>query len=77
MERHEVEDISVRIEKIIEAVQVLSRNPLMGRPVKNGKRELVIGKGRRGCVALYRYLAKVETVLVLALQARRESSFKH
>ncbi|SEB24478.1 ParE toxin of type II toxin-antitoxin system, parDE [Variovorax sp. YR216] len=67
----------MRIEEIIEAVEVLSHSPLIGRPVKNGKRELVIGKGRRSYVALYRYLAEAETVFILALRAQRESRFKH
>ncbi len=47
------------------------------RPVKDGKRELVIGKGVRGYVALYRYLAEVDTVFILAIRAQRESGFKH
>jgi plasmid stabilization system protein ParE len=75
MERHEVEDIPGRIEEIIEAVQVLSHSPLIGRPAKDGKRELVIGQGSRGYVALYRYLAGIETVFILALRAQRESGF--
>jgi hypothetical protein len=31
----------------------------------------------RGYVALYRYLADIETVLVLAIRAQREDGFKH
>jgi len=52
-------------------------SPLIGRPVAGGKRELIIGKGNRGYAALYRYLAGIETVFVLALRAQRESGFKH
>lgn len=77
MEQHGVEDIPVRIEEILQAVQVLSHSPLIGRPVKNGKRELIIGKGSRGYVALYRYLAEIETVFILAVRAQQESGFKH
>jgi plasmid stabilization system protein ParE len=77
MERHEVEDIPDRIEEILQAVQVLSHSPRIGRPVKDGKRELIIGKGGRGYVALYRYLAEIDAVFILALRAQRESGFKH
>lgn len=74
---HEVVDVVDRVQEILEAIQILSRNPLIGRPVRDGKRELVIGKGSRGYVALYRYLAEIETVFVLAVRAQRESGFKH
>lgn len=66
-----------RVDELLEAIQVLTHSPLIGRPVKNGKRELVIGKGNRGYVALYRYVASIDTVFVLALRAQRESGFKH
>jgi toxin ParE1/3/4 len=72
----EVTEVSERMEEIIEAVQVLARSPLIGRPVKGGKRELVIGAGSRGYVALYRFVADVDTVFVLAFRSQRESEFK-
>ena len=75
--RHKIIDAADRVQEILEAIQILSRSPLIGRPVRDGKRELVIGKGSRGYVALYRYLAEIETVFVLALRAQRESGFKH
>jgi len=77
LEQHEVVDVANRVGEILEAIQILSRSPLIGRPVRGGKRELVIGKGNRGYVALYRYLADIETVFILALRAQRESGFKH
>jgi len=77
LEQHEVANVADRAGEILEAIQILSRSPLIGRPVGDGKRELVIGKGNRGYVALYRYLAGIETVFILALRAQRESGFKH
>lgn len=77
MAQFDAVDIAKRIEEIIEAIQVLAHSPQIGRPVKDGKRELVIGRGARGYVALYRYLAEVETVFILAIRAQRESGFKH
>ena len=72
----EVKDASERIEEIIQAVQILAHSPHIGRPVKGGKRELVIGQDSRGYVALYRFVADIETVFVLAIRSQREARYK-
>ena len=54
---------------------MLETNPLIGRPAENGKRELVIGRRSHGYVALYRYVAEIDTVFVLAIRAQREAGF--
>ncbi len=64
-----------RIEEVLQAVQVLSTSPLIGRPAKGGKRELVIGRGSRGYVALYRYVPEVDTVFFLAIRSQREAGY--
>jgi plasmid stabilization system protein ParE len=76
MEAFEVEDATERIGELLQGVQILARNPLVGRPVKGGKRELVIGQGARGYVALYRFVASIDTVFVLAMRGQRESGYK-
>ena len=76
MAAFQVTDAVERIEEIVQAVQVLANSPLIGRPVKGGKRELVIGTGARGYVALYRFVPVVDTVFVLAFRSQRESGFK-
>lgn len=68
---------SERIGEIVEAVQILATSSMMGRPVKGGKRELVIGRATRGYVALYRYVAPLDTVFVLAMRSQRESGYKN
>jgi plasmid stabilization system protein ParE len=65
-----------RIAEIVDAVQILANNPLIGRPVRGGKRELIIGRGSRGYVALYRYVAKIDMVFLLAVRNQRESGYK-
>ena len=72
---HAVEDIPSRIDEIIKAISVLEFNPLIGRPAKGGKRELVIGRRTRGYVALYRYVAEIDTVFVLALRGQKEAGY--
>jgi toxin ParE1/3/4 len=71
----DVDAAPTRIEGILQAVQVLSTSPLIGRPAKGGKRELVIGRGSRGYVALYRYVPEMDTVFVLAVHSQREAGF--
>ena len=43
--------------------------------MKDGKRELVIGRAKRGYVALYRYVATIDTVFLLAVRAQREAAY--
>jgi len=74
----DVTDISLRIHEIIQAIAVLEHNPLIGRPVNaldDDKRELVIGRHGRGYVALYRYIAAIDTIFVLALRGQREAGY--
>lgn len=65
-----------RIAGIVEALQILTHSPHIGRPVQGGMRELVIGRASRGYVALYHHVAALDTVFVLALRSQRESGFK-
>ena len=72
---HDVDNIPSRIREISQALDVLEQNPLIGRPVQAGKRELVIGRESRGHVALYRYVTEIDTVFVLALRSQREAGY--
>lgn len=65
----------LRIREIILAFDVLELNPQIGRPVPGGMRELVIGRGSRGYIALYRYVEEIDTVFVLAIRSQREAGY--
>jgi toxin ParE1/3/4 len=73
--KHEVDDARSRVQDIISAITVLERNPFIGRPVDGDRRELVIGRRSRGYIALYRYIAEVDTVFVLAVRGQREAGY--
>lgn len=73
---HDVENVGARVEEILDALQLLRRHPLIGRPVRDGLRELVIGRGARGYVARYRYDPAADEVRVAALRAQREAGFE-
>ena len=76
MEQFEIAEAPARIDEIVQAIQLLTRSPLIGRPVGDGKRELIIGRDSRGFVALYRFVPSIDTVFVLAIRSQRESGFK-
>ncbi|MCM8612015.1 type II toxin-antitoxin system RelE/ParE family toxin [Accumulibacter sp.] len=71
----QVEHPERRIDEIIAALDVLQSNPLIGRPAANRKRELVIGRRAHGYLALYRHVAEIDTVIVLAVRSQREAGY--
>ena len=75
--QHDLDHAAERVREIIDAISVLERNPLIGRPAQRAKRELVIGRRSHGYVALYRYAPEIDTVFVLALRSQREAGYRH
>jgi toxin ParE1/3/4 len=73
--QHQVADAAARVMEIMQAIDVLAHNPLIGRPVSNGKRELIIGRKARGFLALYQYVDELDTVFVLAVRSQREAGY--
>ncbi len=72
---HEAQAINERVATIVDACGVLARHPMIGRRRPDDKRELVIGSGPKGYVALYRYVAENDLVVILAIRALREEGF--
>ncbi|HEY0196916.1 MAG TPA: type II toxin-antitoxin system RelE/ParE family toxin [Rhodanobacter sp.] len=73
--QHDIKDAAARVQDIICAIDILDRHPLIGRQVEAGKRELVIGRDARGYVALYIYVAEIDTAFVLALRSQTEAGY--
>ncbi len=63
------------VKLISEAVNILENHPLVGRPVEQGMRELVISRGRTGYLALYSYEEAFDTVLILTIRHQREAGY--
>jgi plasmid stabilization system protein ParE len=53
----------------------LTNHPLIGRPVEEGLRELLISRGQSGYVALYSYEQAENVVLILATRHQREAGY--
>lgn len=75
LQRHEATQLEQRVQAIIAAIDVLGTNPLIGRPTNSHKRELVIGRGSHGYLALYRYVPGIDSVFILAVRAQCEAGF--
>lgn len=52
LQRHEAAHVAARLHEIIAAIDVLETNPLIGWLAGGDKRELVIGHGAHGNLAL-------------------------
>ena len=63
------------LELIEEAVNLLIRHPLVGRPVEYELRELVISRGSTGYLALYSLEEDQDAVLILAIRHQREAGY--
>lgn len=63
------------VDLIVDALEILERHPLIGRPVEGGRNELLVSRGKTGYVALYQYNEPLDTVFVLALRHQREAGY--
>ena len=57
---------------IFDALHLLERYPLIGRGIRNDRRELVIYRGRTAYLAQYEYDAPHDEVVILAIRHQRE-----
>ena len=60
---------------ILSGIAVIEHHPLIGRPVEEALRELVISRGKSGYVALYRYDEVRDRALVLTIRHQRETGY--
>ena len=57
------------------ALELLADHPLLGRSAEEGRRELILSRGRYGYIAKYRWLPAEDTVLILAVRHQREVGY--
>lgn len=60
---------------ILDALQVLTHQPGIGRPVEGGLRELIISRRRSGYLARYEFDEHRDLVLVARIRHQRESGY--
>ncbi|MGQ0836621.1 MAG: type II toxin-antitoxin system RelE/ParE family toxin [Gammaproteobacteria bacterium] len=57
------------------ALELLADHPLLGRESEEGRRELILSRGRYGYIAKYRWLPAEDVVLILAVRHQREAGY--
>lgn len=62
-------------ESIVSGVSMLTEHPLIGRPVSDAHRALVVSFGNGGYVVLYRVRSRLMRVEVLSVRHQREAGF--
>jgi plasmid stabilization system protein ParE len=60
---------------ILDALQVLTHQPGIGRPVEGGLRELIISRRRSGYLARYEFDDTRDRVLVARIRHQQESGY--
>jgi len=73
--QHEASRIDERVAGLVDAIEVLTHSPLMGRPVRQELRELIVGRAAEGYVILYKYIPEIDTAFVLAVRSQREAGY--
>ena len=63
------------LDYILDALQVLTHQPGIGRPVEGGLRELIISRRRSGYLARYEFDETRDLVLVARIRHQRESGY--
>lgn len=59
----------------LDALQVLTHQPGIGRPVEGGLRELIISRRHSGYLARYEFDERRDLVLVARIRHQRESGY--
>ena len=71
--RHDAARFGERVAGLIDAIEILTHSSLMGCPVRQELRELIVGRGAEGYVILYKYIPEIDTAFVLAARSQREA----
>jgi plasmid stabilization system protein ParE len=57
------------------ALELLADHPLLGRAAEEGRRELILSRGRYGYIAKYRWLPGEDIVIILAVRRQLEAGY--
>jgi len=57
------------------ALELLADHSLLGREAEEGRRELILSRGRFGYIAKYRWLPAEDVVLILAIKHQRDAGY--
>jgi toxin ParE1/3/4 len=64
-----------QILSVRKALELLAEHPQLGRAAEEGRRELILSRGRHGHIAKYRWLPAADIVLILAVRQHLEAGY--
>jgi plasmid stabilization system protein ParE len=65
-----------RMLSVRRALELLADHPLLGRQAEDGRRELILSRGRFGYVAKYRWVPAEDVILILPVRHQLEAGHK-
>lgn len=65
-----------RMLSVRRALELLADHPLLGRQAEDGRRELILSRGRFGYVAKYRWVPAEDVILILTVRHQLEAGYK-
>ena len=65
-----------RMLSVRRAFELLADHPSLGRQAEDGRRELILSRGRFGYVAKYRWAHAEDVILILAVRHQLEAGYK-
>jgi plasmid stabilization system protein ParE len=65
-----------RMLSVRRALELLADHPLLGRQAEDGRRELILSRGRFGYVAKDRWVPAEDVILILAVRHQLEAGYK-
>lgn len=74
--KHNLKLARERMLSVRRALELLADHPLLGRQAEDGRRELILSRGRFGYVAKYRWVPAEDVILVLAVRHQLEAGYK-
>jgi plasmid stabilization system protein ParE len=73
---HNPKQARQRMLSVRRALELLADHPLLGRQAEDGRRELILSRGRFGYVAKYRWVPAEDVILILAVRHQLEAGYK-
>ncbi len=69
------ERASRQILSVRQAFELLADHPHLGRAAEEGRRELILSRGRYGYIAKYRWLPAQDVILILTVRHQLEAGY--
>lgn len=66
-------DSAARMAELSARLNILAHTPLLGKPLAQHRRELLIGKRRQIYAVEYEYVPRLDTVFIVSIRSRRQA----